>query len=72
MEKIKLILVEDRAEWIKTFEEEILKDFRFAYLGYASSKESAVEMACKRLTIQACWETALFPNAKQRSIKNWG
>ena len=46
MEKIKLFLVEDRAEWVKIFEEEILKDPRFAYLGFASSKESGVEMAC--------------------------
>lgn len=40
--KIKLILVEDRAEWIKTFEEEILKDPRFDYLGFASSKDSGI------------------------------
>ena len=46
MDKIKLILVEDRPEWVKTFEEEILKDPRFDYLGSAPSKESGVAMAC--------------------------
>ena len=44
-DKIKLILVEDRSEWIKTFEEEIVKDSRFNYLGSASSKDAAIERA---------------------------
>jgi len=35
-EKIKIILVEDRPEWIKTFEEEIIGDYRFEYLGHAA------------------------------------
>jgi len=45
MDKMKLILVEDKAEWIEVFEEEILNDSRFLYLGFATSKESGVEMA---------------------------
>jgi len=47
MDRIKLILVEDRPEWIKTFEEEIHKDPRFDYLGFATSKDSSIDMACK-------------------------
>lgn len=43
--KIKLILIEDRPDWIEIFEEEITKDPRFIYLGHASSKETAVEKA---------------------------
>ena len=46
-ETVKLILIEDKPEWIKLFEEEISKDSRFEYLGYASSKEAAIELACK-------------------------
>ena len=45
-EKIKIILVEDRPEWIKTFEEEIIGDYRFEYLGHAASKDSGIEMSC--------------------------
>jgi len=42
---VKLILVEDRTEWINVFEDEILKDARFDYLGAAYSKDKGIEMA---------------------------
>jgi len=44
--KIKLILCEDRTEWIKVFEEEICKDSRFIYLGHAATKDACINMAC--------------------------
>jgi len=44
--KVKLMLVEDREKWVKTFEEEICKDPRFDYLGYSTTKEHGVDMAC--------------------------
>ena len=46
--KIKVLLIEDSAEWVRIFEEEIRKDPRFAYLGSASSKDTGVAMACAR------------------------
>jgi len=48
MEKsqIRLMLVEDSEKWIRLFEEEILLDSRFNYLGHAVSKETGVKMAC--------------------------
>ena len=44
--KIKLMLVEDSEKWIRLFEEEILQDARFTYLGHAVSKETGIKMAC--------------------------
>jgi len=44
-EKVRIILVEDRPEWIKTFEEEIIMDSRFEYLGHATSKDSGIKMS---------------------------
>ncbi|MCL2815545.1 MAG: response regulator [Oscillospiraceae bacterium] len=44
-EKIRLLLVEDTPGWIRIFEEEIVKDLRFDYLGSASSKDTAIDLA---------------------------